>query len=130
MEPAIIAKLSIEPLAPDVAIKTAELSSPRASLATLPDSALPESNMFRIFSSKVSSAVLPGLVSYLRPSLPNFSNSIFTSSLALWLISAIAALASGGRSSSSIPVVKPIAVQIAIVIFVILLMNSAPTSEP
>ena len=71
----------MDPLAPEVAIITAALSEPRNDLATLPDSVLASSRIMRIFSSKVSSGVLPGRVSYLLPSFPNFSNSASTASL-------------------------------------------------
>ena len=130
MEPAIIARLSIDPLAPDVAIITAALSAPRNDLATLPDSVFASSRIIRIFSSSVSRGVLPGRDSYLRPSFPNFSNSMSTASLPRWLISDISFLASGGRSSSSIPVVNPNAVHMDMVILVILSKNSAPASDP
>ena len=130
MDPAIIARLSIEPLAPEVAIRTAELSSPSCALATFPVSAFAASRIVSMFSSRVSCGVLPGLASYFLPSFPNFSNSESTLALASELILTISSLASGGRSSSSIPVVNPIAVQMAIVIFVILLMKSAPLSVP
>ena len=109
---------------------TAELSSPRYDLATLPDSALAESRICSMFSSRVSIGVLPGRVSYPRPFLPNFFNSRSTLKLARSLISEISLIAARGKSSSSIPVVNPRDVQIAIVIFVIRFRNSAPRLVP
>ncbi len=120
----------MDPLAPDVAIITAALSEPRYDLAMFPDSVLASSRIINMFSSKVSIGVLPGLDSYLLPSFPNFANSSSTASLPFLLILEISNFASGGRSSSSIPVVKPIDVHMEIVILVILSRNSAPASGP